>query len=279
MEVKNISISKIKLGRNSRMNVSDDEIAGLMASIKSEGLLQPVGLYKSTKGYEIAYGNRRFLALSKLGRKLVPSVILSGKSTRAEIDLKNLTENVQRKNISLMEVGRYIESLIKEGLTVREIAIRMGVAQTYIKSCQNAFFNVPKELRGKVEVNMGRKKSPIGKIALDAATKIEAARKQSKVNTKEARELYKIAESDKFNRNHIDFYIAAIKKGKKSAEIIKTAPRDRHVSVSFALSEIEYNRLHKKYIDNGAHRGMSEIFRLKLEGKLSFKAKIDEWRR
>ena len=47
--ITNLSLNKIKLARNSRMSVTDEEIAGLMQSIKEVGLLQPIGVEKSVK--------------------------------------------------------------------------------------------------------------------------------------------------------------------------------------------------------------------------------------
>lgn len=54
MQVKELPVNKIKLGRNSRLDIKNEELSGLMQSIESEGLLQPIGVVKRGRGYEVA---------------------------------------------------------------------------------------------------------------------------------------------------------------------------------------------------------------------------------
>jgi ParB-like chromosome segregation protein Spo0J len=42
VEIRNIPLNKIKLGRNSRLSVSKEELAGLMQSIKEQGLFRAI---------------------------------------------------------------------------------------------------------------------------------------------------------------------------------------------------------------------------------------------
>jgi ParB/RepB/Spo0J family partition protein len=165
-----IPLNKIKLAKNSRMSVSSEELDGLMLSIKSVGLLQPIGVVKAGSGYEVCYGNRRFLACSKLGLSKITAVVHTNKR-EFDRDIKNLTENIQRRNLSLAECGRYIEILSKEGLSSRECAARLGVSISYVKGCQTAYARVPKEFRDDLEIKVSSEKLAPGKISIKTAQK------------------------------------------------------------------------------------------------------------
>jgi ParB family chromosome partitioning protein len=107
MEVVKLKISEVVLKDNSRGQIGDD-LSELMSSIKTHGLLQPIGVIKSKRGkkYEVVYGNRRYNAVKKLGIKTIQAVIL--KVNDADKLILNLVENIQRKDVPVSEQARYI---------------------------------------------------------------------------------------------------------------------------------------------------------------------------
>ncbi len=184
IEIKELPMNKIKIGRNSRLAVSKEDLSGLMQSINSTGLLEPIGVIKSQKhqgSYEIAYGNRRFMAFSKLGLHSIPAVIHEYKN-ESDVDVKNLTENVQRRNISLAEIGRYASILEGEGLGKKELAVRLGVSINYLDACLNAYKDVPKEYREDLQVQTSGSAPEPGKISIMTAKAIVNAGKLVGVN-------------------------------------------------------------------------------------------------
>lgn len=270
VKIMDIPLNKIKLARNSRMNIEDGELAGLMQSIKETGLLQPIGVINKGSHYEICYGNRRFLASSKLGLRRIPAIVHKDKKA-SDIDLKNLTENIQRRNISLVEAGRYIDLLQKEGLSVDEISVRLGVAKTYVKSCFNAYSNVPKEFQDDLEVkNTNDRHVSPGKISITVANKIIAAGKTMGLSADDKKVLFKAAKSGKLNAEQVPKYAAAVKSGKKFEEI--TA--DQHVTAQFYLSQVEHAALYEKYIADGPFRSFSGLVVAILKGQkdITFKS-------
>ena len=70
-------ISAIKLGKNVRDKL--ENIEELAASIKKNGLLQPIVIGKVPGGFELIAGQRRLAALKLLGEKVAP-VRLAGTS-------------------------------------------------------------------------------------------------------------------------------------------------------------------------------------------------------
>lgn len=273
IEIKNMPLNKIKLAKNSRLNVTDEEIAGLMQSIKEVGLLQPIGVVKSGGGYEICYGNRRFLACSKLGSKSIPVIVHSNK-TEIEGDLKNLTENLQRRNISLSEAGRYMQMLRGSGLSVAEIGVRLGVSKSYVQHCLNAYTNVPEEFRKDLDVRTtgDRTKTP-GKIAITTANSILSAAKTHGLSKKHVRTLFNSAKSDDgFIVENLPRYVAALKSGKKDP--VKEAGRLWHMTARFFITDEHRADLTEKYVTDGPFQSLNGLFLAILKGEKAVRVDV-----
>ncbi len=106
MEIKTrIPIEKIIKVSNIRNE--NEEIEDLKASIEIHGLLQPIIVSESTTGYKIVAGHRRYLACKMLGHETIPAVVQKFKNPQ----LIQITENVQRKNLSRVEESKVIYDL------------------------------------------------------------------------------------------------------------------------------------------------------------------------
>lgn len=272
VKIKEIPMNKIKLGRNSRLD--KDDLSGLMQSINSTGLLEPIGVVepKDGKGYEIAYGNRRFLAFSKLGLHSIPAVVHKRKSDN-DVDVKNLAENVQRRNISLAEIGRYATTLEKEGLGKKELAVRLGTTVGYVEACLTAYQEVPKEYRHDLEPRLGGKKLEAGKISIKAAKSIINASKTYSLDKASQRALYEAAKHDeRFLPEKVSDYVAAIKKGRKDP--VGSVRPTKTVLVRMLIEEEEWERLQGKHVTDGPFRSISALARAILRGQKSERIKF-----
>lgn len=273
VRVKEIPLNKIKLGRNSRLKISPGDMAGLMQSIREEGLLQPIGLVPSTGGsYEIAYGNRRFQAFQKLGLPSIPAMIHEDQKA-SDIDMKNLTENIQRRNLSLVEAGRYVTLLREQGLTSEEIAVRLGVSKSYVSSCMQAYSEVPEEYQDDLEVITTNQKLSPGKIAITTAKAIINAQKNYGLNKTQVKTLFKAAKhDDKFKYDNVNSYAASMKAGKK--DVIKNTVGIRHVRVNVLISEDDAVKLEERFVNDGPCASLAVLFRDMIAGKRHVKVKV-----
>ena len=89
---------------NSRQPRTDfDEFAlmELAASIRQNGLLQPVTVRPAAEGYELIMGERRCRACRLLGHTHIEAFVLPADDQ--ESALLALVENVQRKNLHFFE--------------------------------------------------------------------------------------------------------------------------------------------------------------------------------
>lgn len=97
----------------------------LAASIRAEGVLQPVLVRPAEGGYEIVAGERRWRAARMAGLGRVPVVIRDIPDTRI-LELA-LIENLQREDLNPMEVAIAYRDLVEDlGLSQEDVARRMG---------------------------------------------------------------------------------------------------------------------------------------------------------
>lgn len=110
-----------------------DEVAleELASSIKEHGVLQPIIVKKSIKGYELIAGERRTKASILAGVRTVPAIIKD--FTDEEMMDIALLENIQREDLTPIEIAEGFKKYIERtGLTQEEIAIKFGKSRSYI---------------------------------------------------------------------------------------------------------------------------------------------------
>ena len=99
-----------------------DELA---ASIRANGLLQPIVVRDIGDGYQIVAGERRFRAVQRLGWERVP-VIMRG-LTDEQMLVVALVENLQREDLSIVDEAEGYRRLIDDfGLTQEEVGRHVG---------------------------------------------------------------------------------------------------------------------------------------------------------
>jgi len=104
-----------------RIDFSEDRIAELAASIKKDGLLQPILVRPQGSGYQIVAGERRWQACKRLERDTIPAKVLILKKTEAQ--QVALVENLQRDNLNPIEEARgYRRLLDLSGCMNKELA-------------------------------------------------------------------------------------------------------------------------------------------------------------
>ena len=131
-----------------RKHFEEEKIKELAQSINTYGLLQPIILTKAAEGYQIAAGERRFLACSSLGWKEIPAIIREYQdSTLASVAL---IENLQRENLDFVEEALGYKRLLDEfNITQEVLAQRLGKSQSTIAN-KLRILNLPEEIIGEL---------------------------------------------------------------------------------------------------------------------------------
>lgn len=110
------------------------DIDGMAASIKAQGILQPLTVAPMAKGYMVVFGHRRLAGAKKAGLKLVRCLIAEElRDNPALVREKRLVENLQREDLSPVEEGCAFKQLIDEhGYSQRQLADKIGCSQSHI---------------------------------------------------------------------------------------------------------------------------------------------------
>ena len=131
-KLKNIDINKIQANVNQPRTVFNEaKIDELAASIKENGLIQPIVVRKNNGVYQIIAGERRYRACRLLNMKQVPCIIED--YTDKQTQTLAIIENIQREDLSPLEEAKAYQALIKEyDYNQTELAEIVGKKQSTI---------------------------------------------------------------------------------------------------------------------------------------------------
>lgn len=114
-----------------RERFDEDALSALSKSIKEYGVIQPIVVTKSEKGYKIVAGERRWRAAKAAGLKTIPAVVreYDGRTVKEVA----LVENLQREDLNPLEIAEGYRSLMDEyELTQEEISERLGKSRSSV---------------------------------------------------------------------------------------------------------------------------------------------------
>jgi ParB family transcriptional regulator, chromosome partitioning protein len=173
-----------------RRNFDAEQIEALAASIRAQGVLQPllVRPHPDRAGeYEILAGERRWRAAQAAQLTEVP-VLVRDITNREALEIA-LVENVQRQDLNAIEEAQGYQRLITEfGHTQEEIARVTGKSRPHITNTVR-LLNLPEEVLALVEegtLSPGHVRPLIGRADAIAVAQ-EAVRRELNVRQVEAR--------------------------------------------------------------------------------------------
>ncbi|HZX97720.1 MAG TPA: ParB/RepB/Spo0J family partition protein [Myxococcales bacterium] len=124
--VMNLGIEEIRPDKSQpRRHFDEVHIEELAESIRSKGVLLPLIVRRSSEGYVLVAGERRWRAAQKAGLRELP--VMVREVTEKEAFELALIENIQREDLNPVEEAEAFRRLIDEhGLTQEELAARVG---------------------------------------------------------------------------------------------------------------------------------------------------------
>lgn len=156
-----------------------DAIEELKESIIEYGIIQPLIVRKSIKGYEIVAGERRFRAGKEAGLVTVPAVIKE--MTDHQMMEIALLENLQREDLTPIEEAQAYSNLITElKITQEELSKKLGKSRSHITNMMRLLV-LPKEIIA--DINSGKLTMGHGRALLGLQEKeniLPVAKKASK---------------------------------------------------------------------------------------------------
>lgn len=162
--IKDVSITELRPNPYQPRKVFDQKaIDELRESIQEHGILQPIVVRKSIKGYEIVLGERRFRAASEAGLKTIP-VIVKDYSEQKMMEVA-LIENLQREDLNPVEEAQAYQKLMEHlKITQEELASRVGKSRPHIAN-HIRLLQLPKpvlELLSNGQLSMGHGRALLG---------------------------------------------------------------------------------------------------------------------
>jgi len=140
-----------------------DAIEELKESILEYGIIQPLIVRKSIKGYEIVVGERRFRAAKEAGLETIPAVVKE--LTDEKMMEFALLENLQREDLTPIEEAHAYANLMRElEITQEELANRLGKSRSHIANIVR-LLSLPEQIVAYInngELTMGHGRALIG---------------------------------------------------------------------------------------------------------------------
>ncbi|AEK64222.1 ParB/RepB/Spo0J family partition protein [Collimonas fungivorans] len=174
-----LAVSVMQAGKyQPRTRMDEGALAELAASIKEQGLLQPIlvrpiALHNGAQHYEIIAGERRFRAAQLAGLIEVPVLVkdVDDQTTAAMA----LIENMQREDLNPLEEAQGIHRLITDfSFTHEQAAVSVGRSRSAVSNLLR-LLNLAKPVQTMLmagDIDMGHARAL---LAVDAATQITLA--------------------------------------------------------------------------------------------------------
>ncbi len=117
-----------------RKSFDYDELESLAASIKSNGIIQPLIVRRTgSELYELISGERRLRASKLVGLSTVPCIVMSASDDQSA--LYSIIENIQRDNLHFFEEAESINRLAcVYNMSQGEIALKLGKSQSCLSN-------------------------------------------------------------------------------------------------------------------------------------------------
>ena len=128
-----------------RKTFSGEKLEELAASIRENGIIQPLVVRKKDDHYELIAGERRWRAAQKAGLREVP-VVIQDVSDHTALEMA-LVENIQREDLNAVEEAEAYQALmVTLDLSQEELAKRVGKERSTVANALR-LLKLPEEIK------------------------------------------------------------------------------------------------------------------------------------
>jgi len=126
--------------------IEQELVTELARSIENTGLLQPIVVRRSTRGYEVIFGNHRLEACKRLGLHQIKALVKT--CSDDEAFLARVSENLLRNSyIDPIQEAQGYRMLVDKGWTINAIGCKVGKCDSYISERLGIIHRLSQELR------------------------------------------------------------------------------------------------------------------------------------
>ncbi len=124
-DLRHLKVEEIRANPFQPRTDTQENLAELVASVKENGILQPIVVRQRNEGYELVVGERRLRAAKEAGLLTVPAIIKD--ISESEMLELALVENIQRTDLNPIDEALAYKRLVDEfNLTHDGIAEKVG---------------------------------------------------------------------------------------------------------------------------------------------------------
>ncbi len=198
-----------------RVDFNDDAQKELIASVKKNGVIQPIIVRKAKNGYEIVAGERRWRAAQASGMKEVP-VIIRQASDRELAEL-SLVENIQRESLNPIEEARAYTVLAGTfSLSQEDISARVGKDRSTVANAIR-LLKLPEEIQKGIigkKISAGHARALLSLDIPELQIKTFKTIQKRDLNVRETENLVKRLKTnpEKKKKQSLDKYIEELQK-------------------------------------------------------------------
>lgn len=225
-DITKISLSEIRSNPyQPRKTFDESTLQELANSIKEYGVIEPIIVKKSIKGYELVAGERRCKAAKLAGLETVPAVIKDFNDQ--EMMEIALLENIQREDLNAIDEAEAYAQIIQLGkLTQEEFATKFGKSRSYVTNMLGLLVlpESVKEMVRRKELSMGHAR---------ALSKIEEKTKMEELARKVVKE---------------GLSVRALEQLITEQEIPKRIKQDRFLKETKSIQNTIYERLMREKV-------------------------------
>lgn len=176
--------------RQPRQALDPQALEELAASIREQGLVQPLVVSQVAGGYQLLVGERRWRAARLAGLGMVP-VVVRDVTPQQMLELA-LVENLQREDLNPLETATAYSQLVEEfGLTQQQVAEKVGKNRVTVTNTMR-LLKLPPEvkealLRG--DITEGHARALLRLESAGAQLEVLQAVRRGGLNVRQAEEL------------------------------------------------------------------------------------------
>jgi len=251
-----------------RKEFREDELSDLQASLRTNGLIQPITVRTAASGtgYEIVTGERRFRAAQRLSWTEIPAVIRE--TNDKDMLTLALVENLQRTDLNPIEEAEgYQQLMATHTLTQQETADIVGKDRSTVANMLR-LLTLPASVRRQVReqgLSLGHARAllalgddiriaELAKVVIAeglSVRQVEQRVRESTGGRSRARKgpVAKLADSRPVEARHVEEQLR--RKFQTDAKLTLTGKTQGHISLSFYSNE-DLSRLLELLLDGSA---------------------------
>lgn len=145
-ELRELALTAIRPNpQQPRRHFDESQLGELAASIRAQGVVQPIVVRPDGAGYQLVAGERRWRAARLAGLERIPALVR--KLDETAVIAVALVENIQRADLNPIEEATALQRLIKDcGLTHERAAAALGRSRAAISNLLR-LLDLPQEIQ------------------------------------------------------------------------------------------------------------------------------------